>query len=380
MRFLHMSDLHFGKKLLERDLTADTAFSVEYMIEKAASERVDAIFISGDIYDKSVPSAEAVSYVDEFLSHIKSTNIKTYIIAGNHDSQERLSYCAGMLEEFNIHIITKPRLKIKRYEVCDEYGSVNIYMLPFVKASVVRNLLETSGKAEEAEKIKTVADAVKCLIKNTNIDYSARNILLTHQLIAGASTCDSEEIFVGGTGAVPSDIFAGFDYVALGHLHGPQKVSKNYIRYSGSPLKYSFSEVAHKKTAVLAEMSEKGCIEINTIPYKTLCDMSEIKGSLSDILVAPATDDYLRVILTDSIPPINSVSLLREKFKNLLQVSLENDSSEESGALIPDISQKDFESKSVMDLFCDFYELQSGSKPSKEQEKILEEFLRRDMQ
>lgn len=392
MRLLHISDLHFGKKLLEKDLLEDTAYAAGQIIKIAREQAVDAILIAGDIYDKSTPTAEAVEAVDAFfaaLSELAEQGTETFIISGNHDSAARLSYCAGLFGRHGIHIVTRPTAEIAHFSLRDEYGAVNFYLLPFVKVSAVRNLLERQSTLEnggageqpaetQPSRIQTAAQAVEALLAGTPIDVSQRNVLLAHLFVSGAAVCDSEELFTGGSAAVPAALFDGFDYTALGHLHGPQRVGSDRIRYSGSPVRYSFSEINHNKSAALIELREKGDLSVSLIPITSLHGMRIIKGTLAELLSAPRSDDFIKAVLTDEIPPLNAAALLLEQYPNLLQIGVEN-SKTAAGELALEPEDDLPESQSVLELFFSFYQKQmNGALPDREQTALLKSLLEQE--
>ena len=254
MRFLHVSDLHLGIKLMDVDLIEDQKYILEKIIKVAVDKKVDAILIAGDVYDRIMPRVEATSLLDEFLTKLCENNIAVFMISGNHDQVERLSFGSKIFKNSNIYISERYSKSQKQVVVSDEFGNINIYLLPFVKPI---NIKTEFGVENDI----SYDAAIKMAIDNFGIDYTKRNIILSHQFIAGSKVCESESFSVGGSDQVAGSHFENFDYVALGHLHTPQIVSKNvHIRYSGSPIKLSFSEVKLDKVAILIDIKEKGNI------------------------------------------------------------------------------------------------------------------------
>ena len=316
MKLLHLADLHIGKRVNEFSMIEDQRYILTKIINIIDNEKPDAILIAGDVYDKSVPSAEAVEVLDKFINHIASRKIETFIIPGNHDGAERLSFASKLIDTTGIHISPAYNGQIKPRSLNDEYGCVNFYMLPFVKPINVKQVYNI-------EENISYSDAVSIAIKNMNIDKSQRNVLLSHQFVTGASTCDSEDLSVGGTDGVSASVYDDFDYVALGHIHGPQKVSKDTIRYSGTPLKYSFSEVNHKKSVTIVNMAGKNNISISTIPLEPKHDMVEIKGKYNELMNKSYydnlnLDNYYHITLTDENDIPDAILKLRNIYKNIM--------------------------------------------------------------
>ena len=250
MKLIHLSDLHIGKRVNEVSMLEDQKYILEQIIRVIDEELPHGVLIAGDVYDKSVPSAEAVMLFDEFLCRLAQRELPVLMISGNHDSPERLAFGSRLMEGAGIHISRVYHGEVRPITLADEYGEVRFWMLPFVKPAHVKRFYPE-------EEIGSYTDALRVAVAHMEIDKNERNVLLTHQFVTGATTCESEEIHVGGTDNVDASVFADFDYVALGHLHGPQNVGSNRIRYCGTPLKYSFSEAAHYKSVTVVEMAEK---------------------------------------------------------------------------------------------------------------------------
>ena len=370
MKFLHLSDLHLGKRVNEYSMLEDQEYILNEILSVIESERPEAVIIAGDVYDKPVPPAEAVMLFDGFLTALSERKIKVFIISGNHDSAERMSFGARLMEDSGIYISGAYNGKISPVALADEYGSLNLYMLPFIKPANIRRFTE--------EAVESYTDAVRVAIKDAAPDFSERNILITHQFVTGASRTDSEEITVGGTDNVDASVFEGFDYVALGHIHRPQSSVSEFIRYCGSPLKYSFSEAKDKKSVTVIEMSEKGNLKVRCIPLKPLRDMVELKGEYNDLMQksfyenTSYQEDYTHITLTDEEDVIDAIGRLRTVYHNLMKLDYDNQRTRSSLAIDGAI---EVEMKSPMELFSDFYELQNNSPMSDEQKAFMEELI-----
>lgn len=374
MKFLHTADLHLGKKVNDFSMLDEQKHILNSIVEIAIENHVDGIFISGDIFDKSIQSEAALSLWNLFLENISKEEIALYAISGNHDSQDRIEYGAPIFSNSNIHIQGVYDEKgMKKISVNDEHGSANIFLLPFIKPIHARF-------SEEDENIKTYTDAVKAAIARENIPIEDRNILLTHQFVSGGETSDSEEMLsIGGSDMVDGAIFSPFDYVALGHLHRPQGTT---LRYSGSPLKYSKSECNSKKSITLVEFKEKGNICIEEIPLVPMHDMTIIKGKYDEITKRSFyegkafKDDYLHIELEDSEYKINAIGLLRSIYPNILSLEFTNISVREQE--IENLDSED-ELENPASLVSKFYQTMTGenldSDSARYVEKIIEEML-----
>lgn len=330
MKFFHLSDLHIGRQLHHYNLKEDQEVILQEIVSYAETLRPDAVIIAGDIYDKSVPSAEAVTVFDEFLTRIATISpaIWVLIISGNHDSAQRLQYAAGILKFHHIYVAGNVPASeeefIQKVTLQDEYGEIDVYMLPFLKPSYVRNLWE--------EAPETYSDAVSMLIEREDIDYNGRrNILVSHQFYTGGKgpdTCDSESISVVGIDNVDTEAVEAFDYVALGHLHGAQSVGKEHIRYCGTPLKYSVSESGHQKSITVVTLKGKGQPPvIECIPLHPLRDVKKKRGLLKDIIEGAQEqekDDYVSVTITDDTDPYKPKEQLEKVYTHILEVRVDN--------------------------------------------------------
>lgn len=329
MKFFHLSDLHFGKQLHGYDLTELHRDFIKQLSECAIEENPDAILISGDIYDKSVPSASAMTLLDELLVALKGYTV--LIIAGNHDSAERLKYGQKFLEENNIHISVMPpqseEERLKKVTLYDEFGEVNFYMLPFIKPGMVRTFMPEEASLGEEAVIKKLLDVEK-------VDKESRNVILSHQFYVNCGNspklCESEQsvAIVGGLDAVDISVLSDFDYAALGHIHGAQKIGKECFRYCGTPLKYSVSEAGHEKSVTIVNIKEKGKEpEIRTIPIKHKRDVRKIKGSLKEIIESAdekVKQDYVSITITDEEIPDKVKDMLEGYYDNILEVIIDN--------------------------------------------------------
>ncbi len=372
MKLLHLSDLHLGKRVNGFSMIEDQEYILKKIINIVDEEKPDGVIIAGDVYDKTIPPAEAVKLFDDFIVSFSKRNVQVYIISGNHDSPERLSFGGRLMENSGIHISPVYNGVIKPISFVDEYGTVNIYMLPFVKPANV------SGFFEDDE-ILSYTDAVGAAIKAMNADKSERNILITHQFVTGAVRSESEEISVGGTDNVDSTVFECFDYVALGHIHVPQNIGSQGIRYCGTPLKYSFSEVNHKKSVTAVELFEKGNIEVRTIPLIPLRDMKEIKGSYEELVSKSFYEntsyrqDYVHITLTDENDVPDASAKLRVIYRNLMK--LDYDNTRTRNKKNPEALAEELEKKTPIELFSDFYEKQNGQPMSYEQTNLVKDLI-----
>lgn len=377
MKFIHLSDLHIGKRVNEFSMIEDQKFILKKILHIIDDQNPDAVIIAGDIYDKSVPSAEAVEVFDDFIVELKSRNVQTFIISGNHDSAERLAFGGRIMDLEGIHFSPVYNGEISPIILKDKFGNVNIYMLPFIKPiHVISCFLD--------EKISSYTDAVSVAVNNMNIDQKQRNVIITHQFVTGASRSDSEEISLGGSDNVDGSIFESFDYTALGHIHSPQNVGSEKIRYCGTPLKYSFSESKQKKSVTVVELFEKGNLSVTTVPLEPLRDMVEIKGKYDEITLksfyenTSLRNDYIHITLTDEEDIPDAISRLRVIYKNIMKLDYDNLRTRH----VADIYTNDnVETKSPTELFGDFYQMQNGVEMSQTQadyinaaiEKIWEE-------
>lgn len=365
MRFLHLSDLHLGKRVNEFSMLEDQAYILKEILNIIDEQKVEAVLIAGDVYDKVIPSAEAVRLLDDFLTRIAARELPVFLISGNHDSAERVAFGSRLMSSRQIYLSPVFESDVEPITISDRYGEIYIYMLPFVKPSLVKRVYPE-------EEIITYQDAVNAAVQHMQIDTDKRNILLAHQFVTGAARCDSEELSVGGLDDVDASIFDGFDYVALGHLHGPQKIGKETVRYSGTPLKYSFSEANQKKSVVIVDVEEKGKINIQQIPFLPKHDMQEIRGTYMEVTALDfykdmKTDDYLHITLTDEEDIPDAIGKLRTIYPNIMKLSYDN---LRTRAAVTVRGTAEVEEKSPMELLKEFYELQNNQPMTDEQEEI----------
>lgn len=365
MRFLHLSDLHLGKRVNEFSMLEDQAYILKEILNIIDEQKVEAVLIAGDVYDKVIPSAEAVRLLDDFLTRIAARELPVFLISGNHDSAERVAFGSRLMSSRQIYLSPVFESDVEPVTISDRYGEINIYMLPFVKPSLVKRVYPE-------EEIITYQDAVNAAVQHMQIDTDKRNVLLAHQFVTGAARCDSEELSVGGVDDVDASVFDGFDYVALGHLHGPQKIGKETVRYSGTPLKYSFSEANQKKAAVIVDVEEKGKINIQQIPLVPKHDMWEIRGTYMEVTALDfykdmKTDDYLHITLTDEEDIPDAIGKLRTIYPNIMKLSYDN---LRTRAAVTVRGTAEVEEKSPMELLKEFYELQNNQPMTDEQEEI----------
>ena len=361
MKLIHISDLHLGKRINEFSMLEDQRYILSQIFHMAEENAVDGILIAGDIYDRSIPSVEAVELFDEFLYRLEQSRISVYIIPGNHDSRERLSFGNRILEKKQIYIQGNLTKQIPYIEKEDEYGRIRIFLLPFFRLAEGRELfsLERGAGYEQV---------LQCLLDETPLDASVRNLLVTHLFVTPGKgeleTSDSERMLsLGGVERVPSVLLEAFDYTALGHIHGPQRVGSDRIRYAGSPLKYSFSEEYHKKSVVLLEIKEKGQLSIQLLPLKPLRDMRRIKGSCKDlmsheVLSLANPDDYVSIILTDEEEILEPAALLRRVYPNLMQITFSKNEQKYQG----EIQKVQMQERTPLELFDSFLEEVRGEK------------------
>ena len=437
MKLLHISDLHIGKRVNEFSMIEDQKYILRQILTIADQQQADGVMIAGDIYDKPVPSAEAVQVFDWFLTELADRGKKVYAVSGNHDSAERIAFGAQLMRGRGVYVSPVYRGETAKYTLTDAYGEMNIYLLPFIKPAVVRHALEgltdtdadfmreevlsdaaekekpskvLLGSCYETEKSSEVSsescyetekpskvssescyekekpskvspesyhDAVKIVIERMNVDTSKRNILIAHQFVTGAGRCDSEEVSVGGLDNVESEVFDAFDYVALGHIHSPQFIKRETLRYCGTPLKYSFSEADQEKSVTVVEFAEKGNIQLSTVPLVPLRDMRRIRGTYLEVTARTFyqefnTEDYVQVTLTDEEDIPDGLQKLRIIYPNLMRLEYDNSRTKQSHMIE---RAEDIEQKSEQELFAEFYELQNNQPMNAEQAAFVAQLI-----
>jgi exonuclease sbcCD, D subunit len=373
MKLIHLSDLHLGKRINAFSMIEDQRDILTKIIGIIDNERPDAVLIAGDVYDKSVPSADAVELFDDFLVRLAKRSLQIFVISGNHDSPERIAFGRRLMDRSGVHMSPVYNGQVLPVSLEDTYGTVNIYMLPFLKPAHVRRYFPDI-------KIDTYTDALRVAVTKMNLNPAERNILVTHQFVTGAIRSDSEEISVGGSDHVDASVFADFDYVALGHLHRPQNCTSDRIRYCGTPLKYSFSEVGDQKSVTIIELSRKGTQFIRTAELVPKHDMKEIRGSYKELTLkkfyenSTYQEDYMHITLTDEEDIPYAIGKLRSIYHNLMKLDYDNKRTRSN----PEISvNANAERESPMNLFSDFYKKQNNQAMSEEQSSFMRALFER---
>ena len=376
MKFLHLCDLHIGKSVNGFSMLDEQRNAFGQILKILQAEKADAVVIAGDVYDRAVPGVEAVRLFDDFLTGLSDAGLPVLLISGNHDSPERLSYASRLLSDKRIHLRGVFDGTFRPVTLADEYGPVNFWLLPFIKPSSVRGFFPDLA-------IESYDDALSAVLQVAEIDYSLRNVLVSHQFFVrqGVTPLRSESELnpVGGLDALSAELISRFDYAALGHLHGAQTVGSENIRYAGSPVKYSLSEWRQKKSVGMVELRDKGSLNVKNLPLTPIHDMREIKGALTSLVSEEVSsladkDDYLRVILTDEEELIDPMGRLRSVYPNVMALDFENsrtciDLSGISGGT------DEVETLSPYDLFSEFFLESSGAAMSVEQAEIVREML-----
>lgn len=373
MKLFHLSDLHIGKRVNEFSMIEDQKYILTQILYAADQEKPDGILISGDVYDRTIPTAEAVQVFDAFLTRLSEQKIPAFIISGNHDSAERLAFGSSLMGKSGIYFSKVYDGTVEKIPMQDAYGTVWIYLLPFLRPSTIRHSLP-----ERAEEVQSAADAVRIALEQTKIDEKERNVLLAHQFVTGAKRCDAEELQVGDVDQIPAELFASFEYVALGHIHSPQKVGRETVRYCGAPLKYAFSEAGQEKSITVVELKEKGSVDLRTIPLKPLHDLRKIRGTYLEVTAKSFyenrdCEDYLQVTLTDEEDVPDGMAKLRTIYPNLMRLEYDNKRTRSNAEVR---AAERVEEKSELELFQEFYELQNNQLMTEVQEQFVEELLR----
>lgn len=371
MKFVHLSDLHLGKRLNEFSLLEDQRDILSKILDIIDSVQPDGVFIAGDIYDKAVPSIEAVALFDNFLVALNHRRLQVFIISGNHDSPERLAFGNRLLSLSGIYLAPVYNGDITKISLEDPYGTVDIYLLPFLKPAHVRRYFPDT-------EITSYTDAIATVLNTISYVPTHRNILITHQFVTGAERSASEEISVGGIDQVDASVFEHFDYVALGHIHRPQNICDRRLRYCGTPLKYSFSETDHQKTVSVVELKEKNSLAVQTIPLTPLHEMVELKGTYEELTAkkfyenTSFQEDYVHITLTNEDDVPDALGKLRTIYHNLMKLDYDNARTryceEINGA-------SEMEKKTPLELFSDFYQLQNNAPLSGVQQNYVQKLI-----
>lgn len=372
MKLIHLSDLHLGKRVNEFSMLEDQQYILTEILQIIDQEKPDGVMIAGDVYDKSVPSAEAVALLDDFLVRLAKRDLQVFLISGNHDSPERMAFGGRLMAQSGVHLAPVYDGKVSPIILTDEYGPVNLYLLPFLKPAHVRRCFPE-------REILTYTDALAAAIEAMGVDTAQRNVLVTHQFVTGAARCDSEEISVGGTDNVDVSVFEPFDYVALGHIHGPQQVGRETVRYCGTPLKYSFSEAKHQKSVTVVELGEKGAVSVRTVLLTPMRDLAELRGTYEELTFRGFYDgtsyprDYVHITLTDEEDIPDAVSKLRIIYPNLMKLDYDNKRTR-AGIVLEGAEDQQ---RSPLELLEEFYEKQNGQPMGEEQRAFAKSLMER---
>lgn len=381
MKLMHLSDLHLGKRLNEFSLLEDQSFILQQLVELVRSEQPDCVLLAGDIYDKPVPPAEAVTLFDDFLNKLAQLTT-VCVTSGNHDSAERLAFGAQLMREGGVYFCGLYTGEPQCVTLQDAYGSVHIYLLPFLKPAHVRHCLPPT----EAEQVTTYHEALRCAVERLYINAAERNVLVAHQFVTGAQTAGSEAVNVGGVDNIGAEVFAAFDYTALGHIHRAQNVGSERVRYSGTPLKYSFAEWQQEKSVTLVELGEKDSVSVTALPLAPLRDLRKLRGSYEELMSRDFYDelpkdsdgllrDFYHLTLTDEEDVPDAVQKLRSVYKNLLQLEYDNKRTRTDNAI--EGAERVVE-KSPLELMEEFYQLQNNQALSEKQRAYLQGLLEKE--
>lgn len=382
MRFFHISDLHIGKRVCGFSMIEDQKFILNQILELAKEHRPDGVLIAGDLYDRQVPSAEAVELTDDFLYRLSALCVPVFVISGNHDSAERVAYGGRMMEQAGIFVSRVFDGTVQRYTMKDgkvlhgtsggegDLEEADIYLLPFLRPAQVRRFFPDRV-------IETTQQAVEAVLGTLQLRRNCANILMMHQFLAGAAVCESEELSVGGSDQIDVSVVQAFDYVALGHLHGPQRVGRDTVRYCGSPLKYSFSEVNHQKSVTLVEIQKNEAkrpdISVLQLPLCPRLDLREIQGPIDRLLMPEVvqsanSEDYLHVTLTDEQEVLDAIGRLRDVYPNIMRLDFAV--RQKKGTNQEEIR---LEEKTPQELFAEFFVRQNGYEMNEAQQALVKE-------
>lgn len=367
MKLLHLSDLHLGKRVNEFSMLEDQKYILNQILQIVINEQVNTVLIAGDVYDKSVPSAQAVTLFDDFLTRLEALECTVLLIAGNHDSPERLAFGAHLLQKSRVYLSPVFDGRLTCCTLNDEYGPLDVWLMPFLKPSVVRPFYPE-------DTMESYQDAAAVVLRSNPPHQGRRSILVAHQFVTGAKTGGSEELSVGGAENIDAALFAAYDYVALGHIHSPQRVGRETVRYCGSPLKYSLSEARGTKSVTLITFNQPGEIDIKLCPLTPLHDLRTIRGTYDEVTArtfyeGTATDDYLHITLTDETEVLDAVGKLRSIYPNVMHVDYDNTRTR-AGASMPEAAVQD--EATPMELFCRFFEWQNEKPLTERQRALLE--------
>lgn len=363
MKFIHLSDLHLGKRLHEVSLLEDQRYILTQILSIIDEEQPDGVLIAGDVYDKSVPSAEAVELLDDFLVRLAARDLSVFVISGNHDSPERMAFGGRLMAERRVHLSPVYDGAVQPVTLTDSFGELQVWLLPFVKPTHLRRLFPD-------QPVESYTDAVALAVQQLPLNPAVRNLLVTHQLVTGAQRCDSEELSIGGSDNVDVAVFAPFDYVALGHIHTPQRAGRDTVRYCGTPLAYSFSEADSAKSVTLVELQQKGSVELRTRPLAPLRNLRRLRGSYAELTLRSYyqdtgyQNDYLQLTLTDEEDIADAAAKLRVIYPNLLELGYDNTRTRTRGEVLEGAAGSN---KSPLELFDELYQKQNNQPMSAEQ-------------
>ncbi len=372
MKLFHLSDLHLGKRLGEFSLLEDQAYILNEILGLADAEMPDGILLAGDIFDKSVPSAEAVALFDGFLSQLAARELAVFVISGNHDSPERIAYGGSVMRKSRVYVSPVYDGTVQPVTLEDGYGPVDIFLLPFVKPAHVRRWYPD-------EPLETYTDAVACAVAQMPVQADRRNVLVTHQFVTGAARCESEEISVGGSDNVDAAVFSAFDYVALGHIHSPQNVGTARIRYCGTPLKYSFSETAQEKSVTVVELGRKGELAVRLLPLRPMRELLQLRGTYLELTsrafyASLDRSAFVHITLTDEEDVPEALGRLRVVYPNLTRLEYDNRRTRSATEIT---GPQETVRKSPLDLFSEFYLQQNNQPMTEEQTAFLRELTQK---
>lgn len=370
MKFIHISDLHLGKKVYEYSMIEEQRNALWQVLSAIDVHKPDCLLIAGDIYDKPVPTIEAVELFDSFLMELSKRKLNVFIISGNHDSSERIAFGAEIFANGRIYISKPYSGNIRYVDLKDDYGMVRVHLIPFVKPAFVRKYYPQCDITDYNSALKTV-------IENMELLETDRNVVLVHQFITGAERSQSEEAFLGGLDNVEYDIFDRFDYVALGHIHKPQPMGRQQVRYSGAPVKYAIDEINQIKSMTVLELKEKGQVTIDTIPFTPVHDMRQLRGTYMELTdrnnyIDTKTDDYIHVILTDEEDVPDALRKLRVVYPNILRLEYDNKRTRENKSVV---NMESVRKKNPVEYIMELYQLQNNEELSEEQMKLVEDML-----
>jgi len=366
LKLFHLADLHIGKRYNELSLIDDQRYILDKILSLCDSEKPDGVIIAGDVYDKSVPSAEAVELFDLFLNGLSERGLKTFIISGNHDCAERVAFGSKLMRASGVYVAPVYDGSVKPVVLSDAYGEINFYLLPFVKPATVRRFF--------GEDIDGYTAALAAVVNAMGVDASVRNVLVAHQFVTGSRQSGSEELVVGDLGNVDAAVFSPFDYVALGHVHGAQNVGTDSVRYCGTPLKYSLSEANDEKSVTVVELGEKGKLCVKTLPLQPMRDVREIKGTYDELTRksyydgAAFRNDLLHIVLTDEDEVTDALSKLRLIYPNVMSLRYDNVRTRENASE----KLEALPARSPLEMFSSLYEAQNNAELSEKQRELVQ--------